>query len=238
MTTDVRKILAIGGLYSDEGDNRPLMQYLLDLAGKPHPAIGFIPTASGDAPSTIQRIDEIFSTLDCRLTRLEFFDRTPNVQSFVAAQDVILVGGGNTKSMLAVWREWGLAEILREAWHSGKVLAGWSAGAICWFEQGLTDSFADRLRPMECLGLLSGSCSPHYDRESDRRPAYHDLIREGLLQPGIGIEDGCAVEFHDREVHRLIAPASSVGAWAVRPGQSGGEEEIVERALIAERIEI
>ena len=94
------------------------------------------------------------------------------------SQDAIFVGGGNTKSMLAVWREWGLTGVLEEAYESGIVLGGQSAGAICWFEQGVTDSWADRLRPLECMGLLPGSCCPHYDGEVERRPAYHALMQQ------------------------------------------------------------
>ena len=237
MTTGSHRILAIGGLHS-EGDNRPLLQYLLNLADKPSPAIGFIPTASGDAPATIQRNNENFAGLNGRLSQLEFFDRTPDLHAFVAAQDVILVGGGNTKSMLAVWHEWGLSLMLRDAWKRGTILAGWSAGAICWFDQGLTDSYADQLRPLDCLGFLPGSCSPHYDGESNRRPAFHELVGQKLLQPGIGIEDGCAVEFHDRRISRVIAPAGKVGAWTIRPGRTADEGNTVELPMTAERIEI
>ena len=142
------------------------------------------------------------------------------------------------KACLRVWREWGLSEILQEAWLRGTVLAGWSAGAICWFEQGLTDSFADRLRPLQCLGFLPGSCSPHYDGESDRRPAYHELVQQELLQPGIGIEDGCAVEFQVRHASRIITPAGSVGAWTVQLRRTADAKEIVEQPLAVTRLEL
>ncbi|HVA45398.1 MAG TPA: peptidase E [Pirellulales bacterium] len=232
-----RQILAIGGLPS-EGDNRPLFEYLLNLAGKPGPAVGFISTARGDAPTTLQRFDEIFAPLDCRRSHLGFFDRTPNLHEYVAAQDVIMVWGGNTKSMLGVWREWGMPDILRQAWLRGTVLAGVSAGAICWFEQGLTDSFAGRLRPLACLGFLPGSCCPHYDGEIDRRPAYHELVRQNLLKPGIAIEDGSAVLFQDRAVCRVVAPAGKVGAWTVRSGGTADGGDIVEQPLMAQRLEL
>jgi peptidase E len=99
----------------------------------------------------------------------DIFKRTPDLRAFLLNQDVIYVGGGNTKSMLVVWRDWGLPELLREAWEKGIVLTGVSAGAICWFEQGVTDSWAGELRPFDCLGFLPGSCCPHYDGEGNRR---------------------------------------------------------------------
>ncbi len=113
------------------------------------------------------------------------FIEHPTLRRVVLAQDVVYVGGGNTKSMLAVWREWGLIEILKEAYGSGIVLGGQSAGAICWFEQGVTDSWADRLRPLDCMGFLPGSCCPHYDGEVERRPAYHALIQQGQIRSGL-----------------------------------------------------
>jgi peptidase E len=105
----------------------------------------------------------------------------------------------------------------------------------CWFEQGLTDSYADRLRPLDCLGFLPGSCCPHYDGETDRRPAYQELIRQHVLKPGIAIEDGSAVQFDDRQICHIVAPAGKVGAWTVRSGESG---DVVEEPLTFPRIEV
>jgi dipeptidase E len=226
-------IVAIGGLLPENG-NLPLFQYLLDLAGKPQPAVGFIPTASGDAPESVRRIGDLCAKLHCRLSDLPLFDRTPNLEEYVAAQDVILVGGGNTKSMLAVWREWGLPELLRSAWHNGTILAGWSAGAICWFEQGVTDSFADRLRPLDCLGFLPGSCCPHYTAEADRRPAYHEFIRTNQMKAGIALDDGAAVYIRGTDPWRVVASPGSPGARKVYAGDGGIREEL----LALERIDL
>jgi dipeptidase E len=128
---------------------------------------------------------------------------------------VIYVGGGNTKSMLAVWREWSLPEILRQAWESGIVLAGISAGAICWFEQGVTDSWADQLRALDCLGFLSGSCCPHYSGETERRPAYHRLLCHSEILPGFAIDDGAAIHFVDNKVYRVVAARQDARAYRV-----------------------
>ena len=143
----------------------------------------FVPTASGEPDHYVASFYAAFLKLGCRPSVLTFFKRTPDLRSFLLDQDVIYVGGGNTKSLLALWRDWGVAEILREAWQSGIVLTGVSAGAICWFEQGLTDSFSDGLRPLDCLGFLPGSCCPHYDGEAQRRPSYHRLLAAGKSPP-------------------------------------------------------
>jgi len=102
-------------------------------------------------------------------------------QEKVLDQDVIYVGGGNTRALLVLWREWGLDRVLREAWESGIVLAGISAGSICWFEHGITDSIAGRLTAMPCLGLLAGSNCPHYDSEGERRPTFRKLFANARI---------------------------------------------------------
>jgi dipeptidase E len=114
-----------------------------------------------------------------------------------------------------VWREWSLPEILREAWESGIVLAGISAGAICWFEQGVTDSFAGQLRVLDCLGFLRGSCCPHYNGEAERRPAYHRLLRNGAIAPGFAIDDGAAIHFASTQVHRVVASRDGATSYHV-----------------------
>src|SRR4051812_21547275 len=116
----------------------------------------------------------------------------------------MLVAG--TRSMLALWREWSLDRYLRRAWEDGVVLAGVSAGALCWFDQGLTDSVPGQLNPLTCLGFLGGSCAPHYDGDPGRRPAYHRLVGEERLKPGYAIDDGAALHFHGAE---LIATITS-----------------------------
>ena len=226
------QIIAIGGLLPDK-ESLPLCEYVLRQTGKRKPTIGFVPTASGDSPISIERFDALFGFLDCRRSRLEFFDRTPDLAKYVAAQDVIFVGGGNTRSLLAVWREWGMPQLLKRAWRAGTVLAGWSAGAICWFEQGLTDSFANRLAPLECLGFLPGSCAPHYNGEPERRPAYQKLIRQKRLAPGMAIEDGAAVHYQGRRPWRVICPTITVGAWSVEV-ENG---RLSERPLHVSRVE-
>ncbi|MCA9075049.1 MAG: peptidase E [Planctomycetaceae bacterium] len=223
---DHRHIVAMGGLSRDR-DNGPLIDYCLRLSERPRPRLGFIATASGDAQEYVERFGQIASGLECEPSHLPFFARTPDVAEWVAAQDVILVGGGNTKSMLAVWREWGLPALLRDAWERGTVLCGWSAGAICWFEQGVTDSYAGRLESLECLGFLPGSCCPHFNGEADRRPEYHRLLSEDRIQPGIAIDDCVGVHYVDTALHQIVRIDESASAYKVTMTESGVVEEVV-----------
>jgi len=221
-------IIAIGGAaFSGEPRNLALDKYILDRAGKTRPRVLMIPTATGDNAEYVAKFYAAYAVLDARPAHLPLFHRTPDVRQLVLAQDVVFVGGGNTKSMLAVWCEWGLPEILMEASASGIVLAGVSAGAICWFEQGVTDSFADRLRPLACMGFLPGSCCPHYDGEVERRPAYHSLILEGHIQPGYAIEDGVAAHFRNGKLERIVSKKEGSRAYYV----SVEEGKIKEEAL-------
>ena len=134
-----------------------------------------------------------FSKLDCITSHIDFFSRTENLEEKVLTQDIIYVGGGNTKSMLAVWKEWNLHEILRNAYEKGIVMSGVSAGAICWFEKGITDSFAETLNIIDCLGLVEGISCPHFDEEKEREPYVNDVIRRGIIESCICIEGNCAL---------------------------------------------
>jgi peptidase E len=226
MSQSTRQIVAIGGggFYRD-GENLALEKYILQQSRAGRARVGFIPTASAEPDSYLVSFYTAFLKLGCQPSHLSFFKRTPELRSYLLNQDVLYVGGGNTKSMLAVWREWGMPELLREAWDSGVVLAGVSAGAICWFEQGLTDSWADALRPLQCLGFLPGSCCPHYDGEADRRPSLHRVLAAGEMVAGIAIEDWTAVHFKGTEMHRVVSAKSGSRAYAVR-AVSGSVQEV------------
>jgi dipeptidase E len=212
-----KQIISIGGggFYRD-AENLELEKYIIRQSGTENPRVAFVPTASGEPDHYIASFYAAFLKLGCRPSVLTLFKRTPDLRSFLLAQDVIYVGGGNTKSLLAVWRDWGVAEVIREAWESGVVLAGVSAGAICWFEQGLTDSFSDGLRPLACLGFLSGSCCPHYDGEPQRRPSYHRLLASGDISGGVAIEDWTGVHFKEREIYKVISSKRGARAYSLR----------------------
>jgi peptidase E len=221
-----QQIIAIGGGgFTAQAENLALDRYILAQTAVMEPAVAFLPTAGGDADPSIVRFYSAYLRLACRPSHLAFFRRTLDLRSYVLAQQVIYVGGGNTKSMLAVWREWGLPELLREAWQAGIVLAGVSAGAICWFAQGVTDSWADQLRGLNCLGFLPGSCCPHYDGEAERRPAYHRLLSSGEIASGVAIDDGAAVHFINGTVHRVVAWRQGATAYRVQATNGTVHEE-------------
>ena len=163
------------------------------MVKKKRPKICFIPTASGDNDLYKLSFYRAFSELECVTSHIDFFSRTENLEKKVLKQDIIYVGGGNTKSMLAVWRDWHLPEILRNAYNKGIVMSGVSAGAICWFERGITDSFTKKLNIIDCLGIVDGIACPHFDEEKEREPFVNDVIQREIIQSCICIEGNCAL---------------------------------------------
>ena len=145
-----------------------------------------------------------------------FFARTPDLRRLLLSQDVIYVGGGNTKSMLAVWRDWDLPRLLRQAWRQGIVLTGVSAGAICWFTRGITDSWADHLQVLPCLDFLPGTACPHYDGEADRRPSVHRFVTDRAVASVLALDDGAAAHFTGRRLTRIVASRQKAAGYDVR----------------------
>jgi len=223
----MQQIIAMGGGgFSMEPDNLALDQYILKQARQPIPAVCFLPTASGDADGYCLGFYKAFSKMDCRPSTLSLF-RLPSadLESFVMEKDVIYVGGGNTRSMLALWREWGLDIILRKACEAGVVLAGISAGGNCWFEECSTDSAPGELQPLACLGYLPGSFCPHYDEEAERRPSYHKMIFEGRLKPGYAADNSAAVHFINGKLHQAVRSVATAHVYRVYPEAGQVREE-------------
>jgi dipeptidase E len=187
----------------------------------------YVPTAGlEDAAGTVTWFERLRGRAE--MTVLSFHPWPPSdLRGVALAHDVVIVTGGNTANMLAIWRTHGFDGVLRDAWEHGIVLAGWSAGAICWFESGVTDSFGPNLAQMECLGFLPGSACPHYDGEEMRRPRYAELLRSGM-QPGIAIDDGVGVRFDGTELTEVVT--SRAGATAYRV--SADREEPLEARLL------
>jgi dipeptidase E len=216
-----------GGGFSME-KNRTLDRYFLAATGKSTPRICFVGTASGDAESYRYKFYEAMAGLDCRATHLSLMQPpTADLASFVFEQDAIFVGGGNTRSLLALWREWGLDTALRAGYHQGVVLGGISAGMICWFEFGITDSTPGALSPLPCLGWMPGTACPHYDGEPERRPAFHRLLGEHRIPAGYAADDGAALHFVDDALHEVVASRPDARAYRL----SLQERMVVEEAL-------
>jgi peptidase E len=197
------------------------IDYALGLTGKREPRICVLNTAAGDDPRWAMLMYDRLAGHPARLSHLALFPM-PNVADpadLLLSQDVIFVGGGSVANMLAVWRVHELDRIMRKAWDAGIVLAGSSAGGICWFEGGTTDSFGRELRPFtDGLGLLSGSFCPHYNSEPGRRPLYHQLISEGTLPGGIACDDGVGVHFVDETLTEALADRPGSSAYRVSAG--------------------
>ena len=202
----MKQIICIGGGgFGRNPKQRIIENYILEQSKSSIPNILFIPTASAEDKSYIVNFYSCFNGLSCVPSHINFFERTPRLESIVNKADVIYIGGGNTKSMLAVWREWKLDKLLLKAYNNGTVLSGVSAGAICWFETGVTDSWASNLNVIDCMGMLKGSCCPHYDSEIDRRPSVHKFIKDKKLSSVYAIEDGAAIHFKDDTPYRNLS---------------------------------
>jgi dipeptidase E len=205
-----RQIVAIGGgKFCAE-----LARFLVELTGKERPRALYIGTAMAEDPAAALGMYDRFGPR-VELSRLEFFPWPPDdLRSIVLDQDLIFVGGGNTANMLAIWRVHGVDELLRKALERGVVLSGSSAGGICWFEHGVTDSFGPQLDRMECLGFLPGSFCPHWDDEELRKPRYRELLEDGL-PGGYAADAGVGLRFVDGELREVVACDEGSAAYRV-----------------------
>jgi peptidase E len=227
-----RHILAIGGFGQppDQDQRLPaLIAYALALSGAAAPRVCVLNTAAGDDPVGYVRMYARLSQHGARPSHLQLFTM-PNVRDpadLLLSQDVIFVGGGSVANMIAVWRVHGLDATMHQAWEAGVVLAGVSAGAICWFLGGTTDSFGLDLRPFtDGLRFLAGSYCPHYSGEPARRPAYQALIADGRLPAGIACDDGAAAHFADGELEGIVAERPGAVGYRVEPDGRGGVSEV------------
>jgi peptidase E len=219
-----RQVFAMGGGgFAMEPTNPLLDDFVLGLSGAKQPRILFLPTASGDTNAQINAFRARFADRMCVPEHLSLFrlrDAKRPLRETVLAQDIIYVGGGSMRNLLAIWHAHGLDRLLIEAWRRGTVLAGLSAGAMCWFQGGVTCS-SGRPGPIEGLGLLEGSLTVHADGEPERLPAWLAGVRDGILPGGWALDDGVGLLFHGRRPTRLVS--SRPGAAALRVDAIAGE---------------
>ncbi len=230
-------IIAIGGAGFNNDEGNPLLwRYALALVGKPRPKVCYFGQASAESLEHTVAFYRTFVGLGCEPTHCSLFEPpTADLRSFIQEQDVICVGGGNTKSMLALWREWGLDHIFREFWQQGKLLMGISAGSICWFEQGVTDSIPGPYTALPCLGFLPGSNCPHYDGEVRRRPDYHRLLQTGQIGDGYACDNGVALHYVGDKLDEIISSRPDAFAYHVtRDGDTVNETRLTPRYLGAD----
>lgn len=219
----------IVGLGAGEGEGA-LDRFVLGLTGKTRPKLLYLPTALADSAYSAPAVVEFYENYQgvAETSHVVTFPwPREDLRSVMLSQDAICVSGGNTANMLAIWRTHGIDEFLREAWESGIVLFGGSAGMICWFEHGVTDSFGPQLRGMKCLGFLPGSACPHYNQEEQRRPRYRELIETGF-PAGIAADDGVGLHYVGTELAEVVTCRPQAAAYRVT---RAGEERIEARLL-------
>ena len=221
-----RRIIACGGR---ELWYPGLIDHVLSFAKRERPKVLFLPTASGDDEVYIRMFRMAFGRRACDLDVLELFSRTVvDVDALIRDQDVVIVGGGNTANMLAIWRLHGVDRALRAAYDGGTLLTGWSAGCICWFEGGTTDSFTPELGALrDGLGILAGSATPHYDSEERRPEVYAREIAAGL-PAGIALDDGVAASYADERLVEVVSGRADGRAFMV---DRAGEHPLPVRVL-------
>ena len=218
----VRQIVAMGGGLHD------LLDYVLGLVERDRPRLLWVGTASMEpAEATLAVHDAVAGRAE--FSHLRFNPWPPqDLLGLVLAQDVVLVGGGNTANMLAIWRAHGFDGVLRQAWESGVVLGGSSAGMICWFECSVTDSFGAAAALHDGLGFLPGSACPHYDGEPERRPTYTRLVQHEGFPAGYAADDGAALHFVGTELAECVAARPGPSVYWVGPD---GEVPLPTRVL-------
>lgn len=222
-----RHIVGLGGGGDTPAQTQLLYDYVLALTGKERPRLLYVPTAVGDSDEAVVSFYERFAGRG-ELSHLKTFPWPPDgLRELILSQDAISVSGGNTANMLAIWRVHGIDMLMREAWEQGVILWGASAGMICWFEHGVTDSFGPQLGAMDCLGFLPGSACPHYDGEVERRPRYRELVEAGLAG-GVAADDGVAVHFVGTEISEIVTCRPGTAAYRVT---RDGEERLATREL-------
>ena len=226
-----RKILIAGG-----GFDTHFIRYMAELTGKNRPRVCYLPTATADSDSSKVRFYQLCAPLNVEPHVQDMFISSYRMdeswEDVFLSMDGIVVSGGNTLNQQAIWRAQGVDVVLREAWNQGIVLGGASAGSLCWFEEGTTDSRPKDLTKIECLGFLEGSHSPHYDGEAQRRPTYHELIRSGVLKPGYACDNNAGIYFQDNEVRRVVATREGAKCYYVHMEDGSVVEDILEPEMI------
>jgi len=226
-----RKILIAGGNYSTA-----FIRYMAQLTGKPRPKLLYLPTASADSQGGIIGWYRACAPVNVEPShQISFIASTQQPRSWeevLLSVDGIVCSGGNTLNQQAIWKAQGMDAILRQAWDRGIVLGGASAGSLCWFEEGTTDSRPKDLSKVECLGFLKGSHSPHYDAEPGRRPPYQKLIQSGQMKPGYACDNDAGIFFEDDAVKRVVSTRPTAKVYYV----SVDNGKIVEKVMEPEHI--
>ena len=228
-----RRIFAGGGrTFSVTDRDQLLLKYLFALTGKKEPTVVYLPTATGDSATSLVTWYEVANELDCRPRHLRLFDGSShmrNIEGQLLGADAIVVGGGNTMNMLAVWKAHGVDAILKKAYDRGVILSGESAGMICWFDQGVSDSRQEKLSVVDGLRYLSGSSCPHYNLPI-RKETYWKMIESGEIKDGIALDEHATGLYENGKLVRVVSAQPKARGYYVR--KSGGK--VVEEPIATE----
>lgn len=218
-------------------ETSPLLDlYVLAASTKHNPSICFLPTASGDNSGYIHHFNSVFGEMPCQTSYLSVVNPTiRNMEKLLLDSDIIYVGGGNSKSMLGLWREWGIDKVLTEAYKQGVILAGVSAGFVCWFNKCVTDSIPHTYTALDCLGLLPGTGCPHYNH-GGRREAFHKLLNSGKVENGYAADDSVALHFIDGKFARAVSSDPEAKAYYVHKENDTITEDIIVPAYLGEEV--
>jgi peptidase E len=227
-----RKILIAGGGYGTA-----FIRYMAQLTGKKRAKILYLPTASADSATGSLAFYKSCAPLDVEASVqnsfIESLSQTRGWDEVLLSVDGIVVSGGNTLNQQAIWKAQGIDVVLRKAWDQGIVLGGASAGSLCWFDEGTTDSRPKALSIVKCLGFIKGSHSPHYDKEVGRRPLYQKLIGSGEMQPGYACDNDAGLYFEDNEVKRVVSARAGAKCYHVTRENGKVVEHVLEPETIA-----
>jgi len=230
-TAATRKILIAGGAF-----NTAFIRYMATLTGKQRPRICYLPTASADADNGIISFYASCAPLDVephvQRSFIESLSQKQGWDEVFLSMDAIVASGGNTLNQQAIWKAQGIDTVLRQAWDKGIVLGGASAGSLCWFDEGTTDSRPKALTVVKCLGFIKGSHSPHYDAEPGRRPLYHKLIGDGTMAAGYACDNDAGIYFEDNVVKRVVSARAGAKAYYVSLVNGSVVEKTMEPELI------
>ena len=230
--TPGRKILIAGGNY-----NTAFIRYMAQLTGKARPKLLYLPTASADSPNGIISWYRNCAPLNVEPShQISFIASTQQLRTWedvLLSVDGIVCSGGNTLNQQVIWKAHGIDAILKTAWDRGIVLGGASAGSLCWFEHGTTDSRPKVLSKVDCLGFLTGSHSPHYDAEPGRRPLYQKMILSGEMKPGYACDNDAGIYFEDNVVKRVVSARAGAKVYYVNIDGGKIVEKVMEPELIS-----
>ncbi|WP_404710613.1 Type 1 glutamine amidotransferase-like domain-containing protein [Sphingomonas sp. MMS24-J13] len=222
-------ILAIGGggFFPQPWETQSLMpEYLMALTPAKNPKICWLGPASGESANSFNQFVMGWSPYPAQVKHFSIYDpETLDFVDYLMGMDIVFVGGGSTKNLMALWREWGFDKALHTAWQNGVVMAGSSAGQICWYQSGLTNSFPKVLAPVKATGFLPGSVTPHYNVRPDRKSQYRKFIADGSLDsPGLALENDVAGLYRGTQLVELVSSRKTAAAFKLTRTATGYDE--------------